>query len=63
MPDKINNRGSSYGFRIILLKDSINEYGIVLSITHKIDKTDLSQTEKTMLKELANNYENSIKEN
>ena len=60
MSDLKNNRGSSYGFRIILLKDNINRLAIVLSITHKIDKKDLTQQEKNQLKVLLESYVNSL---
>ena len=56
-----NNRGSSYGFRFIVLVDHINCYGILLSIYHKKDKKDLSMDEKNDLKKLCIKYYLSIK--
>ena len=56
----LNNAGSSYGFRLIVLVDHINHFGILLSIYHKKDKGDLSMNEKNMLKKLCVKYYLSI---
>ena len=60
MPDYKNNRGASYGYRIIVLVDFINNRAILLSIYHKINKKDLDTKEKNMLKTLNENYEESL---
>ena len=53
-PKLTNNKGKSYGYRIIILVDEIRCIGIILSILDKSKSSDLSQYEKNKLKILIN---------
>ena len=63
MPDTKNKKGSSFGFRIIVLVDFINNYAILLHIYNKIDKKDLSGIEKNKIKELNKKYDEALNDN